>query len=242
MKYGIIADIHSNLEALETVLLELSGVDKIVCLGDIVGYGPNPNECCQKIRELKCITVAGNHEKAVIQEMSLEFFNKNAGEAVLWTREKITPDNFEYLKRLPLIEKMDDFVAVHGSLRNPLEEYLTSLAEGIPTLEEMEAPICFVGHSHVPLVIFKSENGSYDGRRLQDREEINTKLFTKMVLNPGGVGQPRDRDPRASYAIYDSEKKLATFYRVSYNIGTVQEKMRQENLPVSLIERIAYGR
>jgi diadenosine tetraphosphatase ApaH/serine/threonine PP2A family protein phosphatase len=242
MLYGIISDIHSNLEALNVVLNKLYRVGMLVCLGDLVGYGPNPNECVEKVRGLKIPTVAGNHDKAVTGEMDVKWFNLNARDAVAWTQMVIFQENLDYLKSLPMVLEEDDFQCVHGSLRSPLEEYITSISEALPTFEKMTKPVCFVGHSHVPMFIAKMKNGNYDGRTLTDGEEILVDDYEKVIINVGGVGQPRDDDPRASYGIYDSKTRIFTLHRVEYNIKQVQEKMKKVNLPEPLITRLSFGR
>ncbi len=241
MKIGIIADIHSNLEALNVVLERVKKSDKIICLGDIVGYGPNPNECVKIIRDLKIPTIAGNHDKAAIGEMETTWFNRSARDAIIWTREELTKENLEYLKSLPLTLEFEDFEIVHGSLREPLEEYITSNMEAIPNFEKMKKPLCFIGHSHVPLCIVEKENKKYDGWQLGDGDVVKLKGFKKAIVNVGGVGQPRDGDSRASYGIYNNESKEVSIYRVPYNIERVQEKMKEKGLPEPLIERLRYG-
>ena len=242
MLYGIISDIHSNLEAFDTVLNRLHGVEKLVCLGDIVGYGPDPNPCVKKVRELKIPTVAGNHDKAVTGEMEVTWFNRNAREAVFWTQKEISPDNLEYLKQLPEVLEEDDFQMVHGSLRSPIEAYITSISEALPTFELMTKPVCFIGHSHAPLFIALKKDGNYDGRVLLDGEEVLVDDYEKVVINVGGVGQPRDGDPRASFGTYDSKTRIFTLHRVEYNVGQVQEKMKKAGLPYPLIDRLQFGR
>jgi len=242
MLYGIISDIHSNLEALDTVLNKLYRADKIVCLGDLVGYGPNPNECIEKIRALKIPVVAGNHDKAVTCELEPKWFNKNALAAVSWTQRVIFQENLDYLKQLPLELEEDGFHLVHGSLNSPLEEYITSIADALPTFKKMTKPLCFVGHSHSPLFIALKKDGNYEGRKLEDGEEILVDDYAKVVVNIGSVGQPRGGDPRACYGIYDSKTKLFSLHRVEYNIDQVQQKMRAVKLPDPLIERLKLGR
>lgn len=221
MRFGIVADIHGNLEALKAVLNELEGeVDRLACLGDIVGYGPNPNECAEIIRHKKIPSVAGNHEKATSGELELTWFNKNAAAAIRWTQKVIFPENLEFIRGLPLILDFPKFQIVHGSLVNPAEEYLTSLAEALPTFEKMTQKLLFVGHTHRPLIL------EHEG---------------KKIINPGSVGQPRDGDPRAAYLIFDEEKNESTLYRVNYDIPAVQEKMKAAGLPEFLIERLSRG-
>jgi diadenosine tetraphosphatase ApaH/serine/threonine PP2A family protein phosphatase len=242
MLYGIISDIHSNLEALNVVLNKLYRAEKLICLGDIVGYGPNPNECVEKIRELNIPTVAGNHDKAVTGGMEVTWFNRSAREAVFWTQKEIKQENLDYLRGLPEILEEDDFQIVHGSLRSPIEEYVTSISEALPTFEKMTKPCCFIGHSHVPLFIAFKKDGNYDGRDLLDGEEVLVEDYEKVIINVGGVGQPRDGDPRASYGVYDSKTKIFTLHRVEYNIEQVQKKMKMVGLPQPLIERLQFGR
>jgi len=222
MRYGIVADIHGNLEALEAVLHGLEGkVDQIVCLGDIVGYGPNPNECCEILRKQNIPSVAGNHEKATTGELELTRFNKNAAAAILWTQKVLLPENLQYIKDLPLTLDLPGFEIVHGSLVNPAEEYLTNLSEALPTFELMKKTLLFVGHTHRPL---------------------NLEQEGKKIINPGSVGQPRDGDPRAAFIIYDDKTGEAQLLRVNYDIEAVQNKMKAADLPQFLIERLSVGR
>lgn len=222
MRYGIVADIHGNLEALEAVLRRLEGeVDQLVCLGDIVGYGPNPNECCEILRKRKILSVAGNHEKGTLGELELTWFNKNAAAAIRWTQKEILPENLEYIKGLPLTLDFPEFQIVHGSLVKPAEEYLAKLAEAIPTFERMTKPLLFVGHTHRPLRLI---------------------YLDKEIVNPGSVGQPRDGDPRSAYIIYDTVKEETPLFRVNYDVETVQKKMKTAGLPQFLIERLSEGR
>lgn len=242
MLYGIISDIHSNLKALDVVLNKLYRAEKLICLGDIVGYGPDPNECVEKVRELNIPTVAGNHDRAVTGEIEITWFNQSAREAVIWTQREIKEENLEYLRNLPEIIEEDDFQAVHGSLRAPLEEYIMSISEALPTFEKMTKPVCFIGHSHAPLFIALKKDGNYDGRMLLDGEEVLVEDYEKVIINVGGVGQPRDGDPRASYGLYDSKTKIFTLHRVEYNIKQVQDKMKTVSLPQPLIDRLQFGR
>jgi diadenosine tetraphosphatase ApaH/serine/threonine PP2A family protein phosphatase len=242
MLYGIISDIHSNLEAFLTVLDQLKKVDQLINLGDIVGYGPNPNECVEKVKELNIPTVAGNHDKAVTGELDFTWFNPRAKEAVYWTQRTIFQENLEYLKKLPAAMEGNDFQAVHGSLKSPLEEYITCLVDAIPTFEKMTKKLCFVGHSHSPLFIARTAEGNYDGRTLNDGDEILVDDYEKVIINVGGVGQPRDGDPRASFGTYNSKTKIFTLHRIEYDIKAVQEKMKSAKLPQSLIDRLSFGK
>ena len=242
MLYGIIADIHGNLEALEAVLGCLPRVDRLICVGDIVGYGPNPNECIDLVRKMNIAAVSGNHEKAVVGEIDMQWFNENPKKAVFWTRDNMKPENMPFLKGLPLTLEMDDFQLVHGSLREPLEEYVSSISDAIPTFEMMTKPLCFLGHSHKPLFIGRRNDGNYNGRKLLNEDEIFIEEYEKVIINVGAVGQPRDGDPRASYGIYNSKSKIFSLHRIEYDIKKVQEKMKKAGLPQSLIDRLQRGR
>lgn len=242
MLYGIIADIHSNLEAFEVVLRELRDVNRLICLGDIVGYGPNPNECNGLIKEKKISTVAGNHDKAAVREMNTEWFNESARRAIEWTEERLTESGREYLKSLTLTLEFPDFQIVHGSLREPLEEYVTTLGEAAASMEMSKKPLLFVGHTHVPMCVVMSKESKFDGWVLKDNQSIKISDYHKVLINPGGVGQPRDGDPRASFGVYDSDKKEFRLRRIEYNIPAVQEKMVAAGLPQSLIDRLKFGR
>ncbi|MFC1571128.1 metallophosphoesterase family protein [Candidatus Margulisiibacteriota bacterium] len=242
MLYGIIADVHGNLEALEAVLKQLKKADKIICTGDIIGYGPNPNECLEKVKKLEISSVAGNHEKAVAGKAVPEWFNESARKAVVWTQRKIFQENLEYIRNLPQVLEENGFQIVHGSLRSPLEEYVSSIAEALPTFSKMSKPLCFTGHFHRPLFIALKKDGNYDGRILRDGDEVLVDEYEKVIINPGGVGQPRDGDPRASYGLYDSKTGIFSLHRVEYDIDKVQKKMKKAGLPTPLIDRLPLGR
>jgi len=241
MLYGIIADIHSNLEALEAVLSQLRQADRIVCLGDIVGYGPDPNECIEIMQKEKIPSVAGNHDKAAIGEFNTQSFNENAKKAIDWTSGQLTASSRQYLAALPQYLATDGLEAVHGSLRDPLDEYVTNIDEAALSIELMKKNVCFAGHTHVPLYVGKKAGGGYDGRRLSKDDIVNLNNYSKSFINPGSVGQPRDNDPRASYGLFDSEKNEFMLLRTEYNIAAVQEKMRIVGLPQFLIGRLVYG-
>ncbi|MFH1710171.1 MAG: metallophosphoesterase family protein [bacterium] len=242
MKLGILADIHSNLEALKCVLDALKGVPEFICLGDIVGYGPNPNECVEIVRSLNCRTVAGNHGYSCIGKFDASQFSGDIEKSISWTSKILTPDNRKFLEGLPDRLEVDDFEMVHGSLRNPIEEYISNVQLGAATIELMKKKICFVGHLHVPLVIVKEKDGKYKGWQLNDGDIVDVSKFDKVVINVGSIGQPRDMDPRASFGIYDNEKQTVEIRKVEYDIQAVQEKMKKADLPDFLIERLKYGR
>ncbi len=243
MRYAIISDIHANLAAFNAVLDDIKGrggVDRVLCLGDIVGYGPDPNECIEALRRTDHICVAGNHDLAAIGNIATEEFNPDAAASCHWTAKQLSLTDIAYLENLPLVIEEGGFTLVHGSPRDPIWEYLLTTSLAKENFAHFMTQFCLVGHSHVPLVFTRAENGDCSGRRFS----TGVKLVPggdRMIINPGGVGQPRDSDPRASYAIYDDEKRLVSLYRVSYDIQATQKRMTEFGLPASLITRLSYG-
>ena len=251
MKFVIIADIHGNLDALFAVLLDArkrGGFREIWCLGDIVGYGPEPHACIELLRQYKHICVAGNHDWAAIGSIDIADFNPYAAQAILWTREQLSDDDMDYLQKLPERITKGNFTLVHGSPRHPIWEYLDMDWLTAKDIEEnfdsFNTRFCLVGHSHKP-VVFKQDNSRHYSIIVNPHEiklgPKSSKSSRRLIINPGGVGQPRDGNPEASYAIYDSRAQVVYHYRVGYNITATQQKMAEHNLPLSLIERLSYG-
>ena len=242
MRYAIIADIHANLAAFTAVLEDIEhrgGVEEVWCLGDIVGYGPDPHQCIELLRQCKHVCVAGNHDWGAIGKIDLSDFNPDAATACRWTAQQLSPEDIKYLENLPLVIEKDSFTLAHGSPREPIWEYLISTSIAKENFTFFQSQYCLVGHSHVPLV-FRDENGSCSFSKLT--ANIGLMLGqSRLIINPGGVGQPRDGDPQASYALYDSETKLVRLYRIPYDIGATQDKMMQNGLPVRLVVRLQYG-
>jgi len=237
MKYGIISDIHGNLEALTTCLFYLKDkVSSYICLGDIVGYGPYPNECVEIVKGLdNLILIAGNHDLAVVGMKEISWFNPDAQTAIIWTSKILTPQNREYLQSLKSEFKGEKFTIVHGSPRDPICEYLLDSHVMEENLSFFNTPICFIGHSHIPLYYHKKKM-----RILGDEEVVNPE--EKAIVSPGSVGQPRDRDPMLSFGIYDDETGEIKIKRLSYNIRRTQEAMMKAGLPSFLIERLVLGK
>jgi len=242
MRYAIIADIHANLEAFTAVLEEIEhrgGVEEVWCLGDIVGYGPDPHQCIELLRKYNHVCVAGNHDWAAIGKIDISDFNSDAAAACHWTAQQLSPEDIQYLESLPLVIEKDDFTLVHGSPREPIWEYILSTSLARENFTFFKSKYCLIGHSHAPLV-FKDEDGSCSLGQLSTN--IGLALGkSRLIINPGGVGQPRDGDPRASYAIYDSESRLIRLYRIPYDISATQDKMMQHKLPIRLVVRLNYG-
>jgi len=238
MRYAILADIHGNLAALEAVLEDIErrgGVDEIWCLGDIVGYGPEPRLCIERLRQYRHICVAGNHDWAAIGKLGVDDFNPHAAAAALWTARQLAPQDVGYLESLPVRLVRGDFTLVHGSPREPIWEYILSPFEAEINFEYFSTPFCLVGHSHVPLLFHRGGRMEYLPEKLVLEEK-------PLILNPGGVGQPRDGDPRASYAIYDAAENTLYHFRILYDIGTTQRRMMEAGLPLPLALRLSYGR
>lgn len=243
MKALIVSDIHSNLEAFHAVIEDAQrhgGFDEIWSLGDLIGYGPDPSACVDLLRSHEHSAVAGNHDLAAIGSISVQRFNPYAAAANRWTAEQLTREQTEYLGSLPLILEIDEFTLAHGSPRDPVWEYLTTVESAIACFTHIDTYWCLVGHSHMPFLCIPRPDGAAfmsfpQGRAVQLDDD-------PLIVNPGSVGQPRDGDPRASYAIYDDSAQTIAHHRVEYDIAATQAKMRQHNLPDYLIDGLSLGR
>ena len=243
MRYAIIADIHANLAAFKAVLDHIErrgGVEEIWCLGDIVGYGPDPCQCIELLRQYKHVCVAGNHDWAVIGKAAFSKFNPDAAIACRWTAQQLSPEDIEYLESLPEVIQKEDFTLVHGSPRQPIWEYLTSVSSAKENFAYFQSQFCLIGHSHVPMVFKYDETGTCSFSQFTPNVGLALGK-SRLIINPGGVGQPRDGDPRASYAIYDNETGMVRLYRVPYDIGITQTRMVKHNLPIRLVARLSQG-
>lgn len=240
MRYGIISDIHSNLEAFEAVLGALSKekIDRYICVGDIVGYGADPRACVKKVKQLNITTVLGNHDAGCIGFTDLFYFNEHAKAAVIWTKEILKQSDLEYLKTLRLVIEIGDFTLTHGTLDNPEAfHYMLDTYRALKSFDAMKTRILFVGHSHVP-GIFEYKNGTL---KYFCQEEIEPYENAKYIVNAGSVGQPRDGDSRASFVIYDTEKNEICIKRVEYDIEKAKEKILKAGLPSILADRLSRG-
>lgn len=244
MRIVVVADIHSNLEAFEAVLAhaaEGGPIDCLWCLGDVVGYAADPSACIALLRSHPHTAVVGNHDLAAIGKLPTDDFNAAAAWAAGWTGRQLSAEERGYLSSLPPVAVEGDFTLVHGSLRSPEWEYLLSADAAAEHLRLQQTPYSLVGHSHIPFVAFEREGSMAALAALQDGDVL--KLDEKrLVINPGGVGQPRDGDPRASYAVYDDEARTWTLHRVEYDLEKTQRKILEAGLPRHLAERLAYGR
>ena len=240
MRYGVLSDIHSNLEALQTAvgLIKSEGVEEFFCAGDIVGYGANPEECLNIVRELNMACVAGNHDWAVSGKLNPIHFNPAAKKSVLWTQNQLLPEDIGFLNGLDLVFKNNEFIMVHGMLSEPeCFHYMTHMSEVEETFRLMDRPLCFIGHSHVPQMILCS------GGKAQCLDTLTVKVDpeSKYIINVGSVGQPRDGNPMAAYCIYDTDTRVVEVKRATYDIQAAQNKIIKAGLPRSLAERLAYG-
>jgi len=246
MRIAVVSDIHSNVAALEAVLRHAEGrhaLGGLWSLGDVVGYGPQPNEVIALLAGQPSLCVSGNHDLAASGQIDSNEFNGDAATACAWTATELTSDSGAYLQSLPQIVTNPDgnCVLCHGSLRDPIWEYMLSEEAALAQFELMEVPWSFVGHTHIPLVIEMDAAGDLQARRPESGDAIPLK-GRRLILNPGGVGQPRDGDPRASYAILDTEAQAIEYWRVPYEIERTQRRMAEAGLPVRLIDRLAVGR
>ncbi len=243
MRSLILADVHANIEALNAVFADarsMGGFDEVWCLGDTVGYGPDPGACLDLLREHQARMVAGNHDLAAVGLRSIDDFNPDAQASARWTKDRLSPGHVRFLQGLPLTVQASGFTLVHGSLRDPVNEYLLREQAALATFALLETTGCLVGHSHIPFLCREVDGApnflSFDcGRTI-------SLTGARWIINPGGVGQPRDLDPRSSYALYDSASNAIERRRVNYDVGQTQAKMRKAGLPRLLIERLDYGR
>jgi predicted phosphodiesterase len=242
MRVAVVSDIHGNLHALEAVLaaLEPEAPDELWCLGDLVGYGARPNECCAAIEARASVCLVGNHDLAVRGTLDLDEFNGDAGAAARWTRDVLSPASLAFLNSLAPQGTRADVALFHGSARDPVWEYVLDGTSARATIELAQAQIVLVGHSHVALAI-GMEQGQLDGGLAPAATELLLRGREKWLLNPGSVGQPRDGDPRAAWLMLDTALGRAHFHRVRYPVATTQKEMRAAGLPQSLATRLATG-
>jgi predicted phosphodiesterase len=241
MRVLVITDIHSNLIALEAVIKHAGKVDATWCLGDMVGYGPYPNKCISLIKEQpNLICLLGNHDAAAINMLDVSTFNPEARKSVEWTQNRLSEENEAFLRERPQVTVQGNVTLTHGSPRHPIFEYILDTRAATENFGHFDTDFCFIGHTHLP-VMFYIENNSYMSRLVIPPLDETTELKPRVIINPGSVGQPRDRDPRAAYAIFDTEANTWEPYRVEYDINTMQEQMRKYELPERHIIRLESG-
>ena len=240
MRLAVLSDIHANLAALDAVFGDMPPVDQIWALGDIVGYGPQPNEVIRRLQELGVRAVTGNHDGAAIGTVDASWFNPDAAAAIRWTTSVLDENAQAYLAALPQVRRDGELTAVHGSPREPIWEYITDPAIAAANLDAFETRQCLFGHTHLP-VIYRA-----DGVHITVVPATVTAPIVldahRALINPGSVGQPRDGNPDASYLVLDTDAGTAEFHRVRYEIALTQRLMREVGLPRWLVERLAMGR
>jgi predicted phosphodiesterase len=238
MKFAVISDIHSNWQALEAVMADLPSIDEVICLGDVVGYGGDPNRCLDYVRDKRWPTLVGNHDRACTDVDILEWFNEDAARAIEWTVAHLGKDRLGWLQELPECDQIgDEILLVHGSPRDHIYEYILDGPTADANLNLIEGQVCFHGHTHVP-GIFRRDQG-----QLVHEYELRTfKLNGTELVNPGSVGQPRDGVPDASYAIWDRHASTVEFRRVPYDREGAKKAIRLAKLPDRFAERLDVGR
>lgn len=239
MRVAVLSDVHGNLHALEAVLAEAQGVDAVWCLGDVVGYGPRPNECVARLREDADLCLAGNHDLVVVGSLELDYFAAEAAEAARWTRDELTDDARAFLAGLEPSARTEGAELYHGSPRDPVWEYVLGPDAALAAFASTVEPLVLIGHSHVALAI-ALEGRRLDGGVAHAGREVDLATG-RHLLNPGSVGQPRDSDPRAAWLVIDTESGRATFRRTEYPVGRTQAEIRERGLPDALAARLSHG-
>ena len=240
MRYAIFGDIHANLEALETVLEDAARNDctHFACIGDVVGYNANPHECLTIVKELSCPVVKGNHDEEASLDTPLEGLNPLAKQAMQWTRDHLDDTDKDWLRNMRMVRQIEDFTIVHATLDTPSGwSYVTNKFDAMASFSYQFTNVCFYGHTHTPQFYVKD-----GGVNAQPGPEIKIEPGKKYFINVGSVGQPRDGDWRASYAIYDINKESVTIRRLEYDLATTQRKILDAGLPGRLAERLSIGK
>lgn len=239
MRVAVLSDIHANLTALDAVLAAVPSVDEVWQLGDIVGYGPEPDEVVARLRDIGAHGVRGNHDAAAVGGLEIESFNVDARRAMEWTRATIADDTRAWLAALPERLEREGFTLVHGSPRDPIWEYVTSTPVARAGIAAMDTPHGLHGHTHVP-VAYLEDDGHIETMS-PGAGSVITFDGHRAFLNPGSVGQPRDGIPTASWLLLDTDARTGTWHRTAYDVGRVQRAMEGVNLPERLVARLAYG-
>ncbi len=242
MRILVISDIHANFTAFEAVLAHCDGEwDFVWCLGDVVGYGPDPNECVDRLKELPQLCLAGNHDWAALNRLDVRTFNPDARRAVEWTQATLTDENTRWLEALPVTFVIGEFTLVHASPREPIWEYILEPSIAALNFPHFETPYCFVGHTHQPVIYTVSDESGDAASALPLYNEPRTLNGQRQIINPGSIGQPRDQNPDAAYGLLDMTTGVFEHRRIPYNIKAVQRRMLDFNMPDRLITRLEHG-
>jgi diadenosine tetraphosphatase ApaH/serine/threonine PP2A family protein phosphatase len=243
MKYGILGDIHGNLTALDVALDYLQGqdVDVYLSMGDVVGYGAAPAECIERLRDVNAIVVRGNHDAATAGQLDLRYFNQFAREAVRWTQTVLGQEDLGWLAELPYTVDLEDCSAAHGTYHRPeLFDYIKSTSDADPSLEVMKRPVCFVGHTHVPVALLRLTDDPHRTAFTAD-DLIELGQVEKALINVGSIGQPRDDNPQAACAVFDTAADCVSIKRLEYDIEIEAARIRRAGLPAVLGSRLFLG-
>jgi len=242
MRVLVISDIHSNLSALQAVLADSGAVDETWCLGDLIGYGPDPNEVVTLLRKQPNMTaMLGNHDVAALGQMDYAIFNADARKSLLWQKDNLTAENIEYLESLPQGKcERENVTMAHGSPRDPVWEYILNTLAARMNYDAFSTPFCLVGHTHLQTTFYLNTETDRISQ-VTPRAGSPYQLTPRTILNPGSVGQPRDRDPRSAYAIFDTQTCIWEPRRVAYDIAAVQNRIRAAGLPEKHAARLADG-
>jgi predicted phosphodiesterase len=243
MKYGILGDIHSNLSALQAVLecFRKESVDRIISVGDVVGYGAAPRECIELVRSVNAIVVKGNHDAACVGEIDIRYFNNYARDAVRWTQGELSEKDCKWLASLPFTSDLEHCCVGHGTYHRPeLFDYIQGPSDADPSLDAMTLPVCFVGHTHVPVALMRLKDDPLRTAYTVDKE-IDLSESIRVLVNVGSVGQPRDEESQAAYAIFDSDAERVWIRRTAYDIDREARRIRAAGLPGVLADRLFLG-
>ena len=242
MRILVISDIHANLTALQAVLENAGAFNAVWCLGDLVGYGPDPNESIELVRSLPNLEcLLGNHDAAALGLIDISSFNHDAQLSAFWTQSKLTKENYLFLNNLNEITHTDKVTLTHGSPRNPIWEYIMDSYSAAENFKHFNTPICMVGHSHLPVSFELNGTGKTTLKIHKPDALFTASSKNKVILNPGSVGQPRDHDPRASFAIFDDISLEWSLHRAEYDISSVQDRIIQSGLPSRHAVRLGFG-
>jgi len=242
MRYIVFSDLHSNLEALNQFEKEISSIpyDRLVCLGDIVGYGADPNPCIDWVRKHVDFTIAGNHDLAVVEKTDSSYFNEYALEACIWTQKQLTAKNKKFLESLPMDREEDDIYWVHASPYQPKRwHYIYNKRGAEKHFLSFDAPICFVGHSHIPVILEQTPKGEINKHASEFWDLVPKNRY---IFNDGSLGQPRDGNPNPTYILYDSDNHTVEYKRFDYDLLQTQNKIRENGLPGYLADRLSLGK
>jgi predicted phosphodiesterase len=241
VRLAILSDLHSNLEALDAVLAaaDEAGCERVLVLGDIVGYGADPDAVIARLRERNAVTIAGNHDLAATGAFDVRWFNSSAAAAIAWTQQILTPESEAFLTSLQPRRETEHGLLVHGSVRDPIAEYLLSADDAAVSFELAQFPVAFFGHTHLPTVFRRAPDGHVRGWMVSEGEEVALEPEQRYMFNPGSVGQPRDRDPRAAFMVYGDGRAVG--HRVPYPIERAASKIRDAGLPAWLADRLSLG-